>query len=135
MALFFYFRLYLTFTLSIIGYIITKVNKNWLILTSFLTDKVNMDFYDRVKELTKQKNLSLITFLQSLGINYETYKSAKRIGRLPRTDESLAIAGALNTTVEYLVTGSADSPLRDEVEVLHSRIDGMKRLAAMIIES
>ena len=64
-----------------------------------------MDFYERVKELAKQKNLSLIPLLQSLNINYETYKSAKRLGHLPRTDEAFALAEALDTTVEYLVTG------------------------------
>lgn len=75
-----------------------------------------MDFYERVKELVKNNNLSLIPFLQSLGINYETYKSAKRLGHLPRTDEALSIAKALNTTVEYLVTGKlsdSDSQLSE----------------------
>lgn len=64
-----------------------------------------MDFYDRVKEITKQKNISLINLLQSLGINYETYKSAKRLGHLPRADEALLIAKSLDTSVEFLVTG------------------------------
>lgn len=64
-----------------------------------------MDFYERVKELSKTQNLSLIPFLQSLGINYETYKSAKRLNNLPRADEAVKIAEALNTSVEFLVSG------------------------------
>lgn len=64
-----------------------------------------MDFYERVKELSKNQNLSLIPFLQSLGINYETYKSAKRLNNLPRADEAVKIAEALNTSVEFLVSG------------------------------
>ena len=76
-----------------------------------------MDFYERVKDLVKQKDLQLIPFLQSLNINYETYKSAKRLGHLPRTDEAIAIAKALGTTVEYLVTGEkTESPELSELK-------------------
>lgn len=69
-----------------------------------------MDFFDRTKELCKQNDYTLSTLLQSLGINYETYKSAKRLGNLPRADEAVKIAKALNTTVEYLVTGKDIRP-------------------------
>ena len=77
-----------------------------------------MDFYERVKLLAKQKGFSLIPFLQSLNINYETYKSAKRLGYLPRTDETFDIARALDTTVEYLGTGekSGTSAELDELK-------------------
>ncbi len=67
-----------------------------------------MDFYERAKELAKKQNLSLISLLESLNINYETYKSAKRLNNLPRANEAVAIAKALHTTVEYLVTGEQD---------------------------
>lgn len=82
----------------------------------FYADNMSMDFYDRVKELVKKQGFSLAEFVQSLGINYETYRSAKRLGNYPRTDETVAIAKALNTTVEYLVTGEfpkADAELRE----------------------
>jgi transcriptional regulator with XRE-family HTH domain len=64
-----------------------------------------MDFYERVKYLVKEKNFSLIPFLESIGINYGTYKAQRRYNNLPRADEAVKIAKALNTTVEYLVTG------------------------------
>lgn len=73
-----------------------------------------MDFYERVKELSKTQNLSLIPFLQSLGINYETYKSAKRLNNLPRADEAVKIAEALNTSVEFLVSGNTPTFPKDE---------------------
>lgn len=73
-----------------------------------------MDFYERVKELSKTQNLSLIPFLQSLGINYETYKSAKRLNNLPRADEAVKIAKALNTSVEFLVSGNTPTFPKDE---------------------
>ncbi len=64
-----------------------------------------MDFYERVKQLVKDKKLTLIPFLQSVEINYETYKSAKRLGYYPRADEAYRIAKSLNTSVEFLITG------------------------------
>jgi len=65
-----------------------------------------MDFFDRVKELAKKNTtLTLRAFIESLGINYETYYSGKRRENLPRADEALKIAQALNTSVEYLVSG------------------------------
>lgn len=84
----------------------------------FLADKLDMDFYDRTKELVKKYNLSLIPFLQDLGIKYETFKSARRLNVLPRADEAVAIAEALNTTVEYLVTGKEPEIAPDVSEIL-----------------
>jgi transcriptional regulator with XRE-family HTH domain len=67
---------------------------------------MNMDFFDRVKDLVKQKTtLTLRAFVESMGLNYETYYSGKRRITLPRADEAQKIAAALGTTVEYLVTG------------------------------
>lgn len=66
-----------------------------------------MDFFDRVKELVKENTtLTLRAFIESLELNYETYYSGKRRENLPRADEALKIAQALNTTVEYLITGN-----------------------------
>lgn len=64
-----------------------------------------MDFYERVKQLVKNKNFTLKFFIESLGINYDSYNGQKRYNNLPRADDALKIASALNTTVEYLVTG------------------------------
>ena len=64
-----------------------------------------MDFYERVKCIAKERNIPLLQMLKDNGINYESYKSAKRLGILPRADEACKIAEALHTTVEYLVTG------------------------------
>lgn len=65
-----------------------------------------MDFYERTKTLVKTKtSLTLRAFIESIGINYDTYKGQSRYNNLPRANEAVAIATALNTTVEYLVTG------------------------------
>lgn len=103
-------------TIHIISYNTPYVNKKRLKFTAIYADTIYMDFYDRVKELAKSKGFLLTEFLQSLGINYDSYKSAKRLGYLPRADEALNIAKKLGTSVEYLVTGehiTSDKELRE----------------------
>ena len=66
-----------------------------------------MDFYARVKQLVKKsKKLSLQEFIYSVGLNHASYYSLQRDGKLPRADEALAIAQALDTSVEYLLIGT-----------------------------
>jgi hypothetical protein len=65
-----------------------------------------MDFYENVKQLVKTNNLTLRSFIESLGINYDSYNSCKKYNNLPRADEAVKIAQSLGTTVEYLVTGN-----------------------------
>jgi len=66
-----------------------------------------MDFFDRVKELVKKNtHLTLESFIQSLGLNYGTYHTQRKAGNILRADEALKIAQALNTSVEFLVTGN-----------------------------
>lgn len=85
-----------------------------------------MDFYERAKELAKKQNLSLISLLESLDINYETYKSAKRMNNLPRANEAVKIAQALHTTVEYLVTGEESDERRQLAELKAKILDFAK---------
>jgi hypothetical protein len=66
-----------------------------------------MTFYDRVKEqVRKNTSMTLESFIQSLDINYGTYQTQRKAHNLPRADEALKIASALNTTVEYLISGA-----------------------------
>ncbi|MDR0472357.1 MAG: hypothetical protein LBH43_01615 [Treponema sp.] len=81
-----------------------------------------MDFYGRVKKLAKEHNYpTLLDFILSTGLNQDSYYSMKRAGNLPRADEALEIAKALNTTIEYLITGegqtaSESDKALDEIE-------------------
>ena len=70
-----------------------------------------LDFYDRVKELAKQHNITVKSLVENCGINYDSYNSCKRYNNLPRSEESVRIAKALNTSVEYLVTGKEPDPV------------------------
>lgn len=70
-----------------------------------------MDFYDRVKDLVKSTtSYTLRTFVEGLGMNYDTYNGQRRYNNLPRADEAVRIARALHTSVEYLVTGEEAAP-------------------------
>lgn len=75
-----------------------------------------MNFYENVKKLVKTNNLTLRNFIESLNINYDTYNGQKRVGNLPRADEAVKIAKALNTSVEYLVTG--EEPAIDKKKII-----------------
>lgn len=82
-----------------------------------------MDFYERVKILVKTKtSYTLASFINGLGINYDTYKGQSRYNNLPRADEAVKIAQALNTTVEYLVTGEDSNPYRQRLDELEAKI-------------
>jgi hypothetical protein len=86
-----------------------------------------MDYFDRVKMLVKEKtSLTLRAFIESMGINYETYNSGKRLKNLPRADESVRIAQALGVSVEYLVTG--DNPDNS------SSVEKIQSLARQILD-
>lgn len=76
-----------------------------------------MDFYERVKNLVKDNTeLTLRAFIESLGINYDSYNGQKRYNNLPRADEAVKIAEALNTSVEFLVSGNTPTFPKDELK-------------------
>ena len=82
-----------------------------------------MEFYDRVKRMAKKKSHSLQEFIISVGLNHDTYYSQRTAGNLPRLEDALQIAKALDTTVEYLVMGIEPEPLTadetlDEIQFL-----------------
>lgn len=88
-----------------------------------------MDFYDRVKELVKKQNGTLRSFIEGLGINYDSYNGLKRYNNLPRADEAYKIASALGVSVDYLVSGSDSDTYKAKYESL---IKDIKDFAAKI---
>lgn len=81
-----------------------------------------MNFYENVKKLVKNNNFTLRIFIESLGINYDTYNGQKRLNNLPRADEAVKIAQALNTTVEFLVTGEEFNKAQQELDNLKQKL-------------
>lgn len=90
---------------------------------------VCLDFFDRVKDLVKEHNTTVRTVIEGCGINYDSYNSCKRYGNLPRADEAVRIAKALQTSVEYLVTGEDTNPLAQENAMLKEKLANIARIA------
>jgi transcriptional regulator with XRE-family HTH domain len=67
---------------------------------------VYMDFFKRFKGLAKEKNTTIEALVKEiLEKDRAAYYGWRRRKVLPRADEAVKIAKALNTTVEHLVTG------------------------------
>jgi transcriptional regulator with XRE-family HTH domain len=65
-----------------------------------------IDFYERVKKLAKTNKMTIETAVGQAGLSLASYNAYRRHENLPRADEALKIAQALNTSVEYLVSGT-----------------------------
>ena len=86
------------------------------------------DFYERVKGISKERNVTVRSLIESCGINYDSYNSCRRYGNLPRADEAVLIAKALGTSAEYLVAGQKEKQdnrkavalLKEALEVLEN---------------
>ena len=63
----------------------------------------NETFWSRVDRLNPYKTLAKL--IASTGLDYGLIKHQKMDNRIPKTMDALKLASALNTTVEYLVTG------------------------------
>jgi transcriptional regulator with XRE-family HTH domain len=70
-----------------------------------------IDFYERVKSLSKIGNLTIEYVVKQAGLSLGAYNSYRRRENLPRADEAQKIAQALGTTVEYLTTGKEPADL------------------------
>ena len=84
-----------------------------------------MDFFERVKLLVKTKNTTIKTLVEDLGLNYGSYNTLRKSNNLPRADEAVKIAQALNTTVEYLVTGEDSNPAEIELKELKEKLKNL----------
>ena len=85
-----------------------------------------MDFYERVKRLVKDNtNTTLRAFIESFGINYDSYNGQKRYNNLPRADEAVKIARFLGTSVEYLVTGEEKDIDKEKYDTLRSGMENL----------
>ncbi|WP_320128652.1 helix-turn-helix transcriptional regulator [uncultured Sphaerochaeta sp.] len=62
-------------------------------------------FWERVDSLLKQRTMSQTNLARMTGIADGTLSSAKSKKSIPLADTAVNLASALNTTVEYLVSG------------------------------
>lgn len=81
-----------------------------------------MDFYEKVKSLVKSNTtFTLRAFIESLGINYDSYNGQKRYNNLPRADEVVKIAKGLNVSLDYLLVGD-EKPNKCIVPILDQEL-------------
>lgn len=62
-----------------------------------------MDFFARLKELARDRGLSIKDLLDQAGINRDTFNTWQKTSRLPRVDQAAALAKVLNVRIEDLL--------------------------------
>ena len=79
-------------------------------------------FWDRTKALIKEKNTTQDWLAQQCGVTVGVFKSWIYDKRLPDAAQAARIAQALNTSVEYLVTGENSNQEAKELAELKKTI-------------
>lgn len=79
-------------------------------------------FWNNVKELLDIQNLTQKELSAKTGINLGTLKNQICREVIPDAVEAVAIAQALNTTVEYLVTGENNNQAAQELTELKAKL-------------
>jgi transcriptional regulator with XRE-family HTH domain len=73
-------------------------------------------FWSNVKKEIKLQNTTQEWVAMKANISFNTFQGWIAKGIFPRVDDAVRIAGALNTSVEYLVTGA----VRDNKKALET---------------
>lgn len=82
-------------------------------------------FWNNVKELLDLKNLTQKELSALTGINLGTLKNQICRNVIPDAESAVKIAKALNTTVEYLVTGIDENKAQKELTELKAKLADM----------
>ncbi|GHV88362.1 hypothetical protein AGMMS50267_07220 [Spirochaetia bacterium] len=62
-------------------------------------------FWEHIKKEVRAQNTTQEWVAKKAGISFNTFEGWKSKGIFPRVNDAVRIAAALNTSVEYLVTG------------------------------
>ena len=77
------------------------------------------DFFERLDDLLKANHITQTYLADSLKIRRANFSDWRKNGNLPSADIAVKIAQALNTTVEYLVTGKEPAySLPDDLQAI-----------------
>ncbi len=85
-------------------------------------NEIAVEFWKRTNKLIKDKNSKQENIAQECDIPYQTFRSWVTRQTFPDALQAYKIAQALNTTVEYLVTGEDTSPYKQELDRLKAAI-------------
>lgn len=80
---------------------------------------------DRIDSLLSQHNKNRNDIYNDLGIAKNIIGQWKQRGTIPSADTALKIAQYLNTSVEYLLTGTESNEFKNKYDDLVSEIKGL----------
>lgn len=89
-----------------------------------------LDFWLRVKNKLDFQDSTQRELAQKINESYNTLQSWINRDRLPNAEQAVKIANALNTTVEFLVTGTLSNKKSDHsktIELLENAINNLKK--------
>jgi transcriptional regulator with XRE-family HTH domain len=69
-----------------------------------------MEFYNRIKQITKNKKSTIEALCIRIGYNVGTYKATRAANRLPPFDVVIAMAQTLGVSLNYLAYGDELNP-------------------------
>jgi len=84
----------------------------------------NKNFWKRIDDLVVTKGMTYRELSEASGIPYITIMNQKnQYSRLPKLENACALAHALNTNVEYLLTGEEPPPRHTSYDDIIARLD------------
>ena len=95
-------------------------------------DKLNIDekaYWQRLKDITVNKNITLRTCCEELGFRYQSILNMHQRGSFPPVDKILEIAVFYDTTVEYLVAGITDNISEKRIRELEEQLNKISSIA------
>lgn len=84
-------------------------------------------FIERLERLIKESHTTQAALADSIGLRRTTISDWKRNGSYPSADVAVRIAERLNTSVEYLVTGTEKNTAAVELKALKEKLAGLIR--------
>ena len=89
-----------------------------------------LDFWLRVKDKLDFQDSTQRDLAQNINESYNTLQSWINRDRLPNAEQAVKIADALNTSVEFLVTGKSKNRKNDHsktVKLLEQAIENLQK--------
>ena len=89
-----------------------------------------LDFWLRVKDKLDFQDSTQRDLAQNINESYNTLQSWINRDRLPNAEQAVKIAEALNTSVEFLVTGKSNNRKNDHsitVKLLEQAIENLQK--------
>ena len=89
-----------------------------------------LQFWQNVKEELDYNLITQKDLAAAVGISYNTLQSWINRDRLPNAEQAVKIADALNTSVEFLVTGKSNNRKNDHsktVKLLEQAIENLQK--------